>query len=416
MSPSAAQILETASAMTSLGFQAAGYKYVNLDDGIVESARDAGGNLVPTAAMGNWKALSDNLHAQGYYFGVYTDRGPLTCGGRASAQGHERQDALFYAANGVDYVKEDSCNAPQDHPTAFAQYAAMRDGLNASGRQTFFSLCGWEVWYSPVMRALANSARIGPDDTNFNGVLSDIDDMLSLYPNGGPGGWNDPCLLLGADSMGREAQTEQQSRFQFTAWAVLAAPMLLSQNIPNMTAHRRETYLNTEVISVGQDAMGRQGILLAGGKLARAPRSLNNYLSRHNKGSIPDPRTVLPRDTLLRLKGSAWAAAAGPGSVDSNTPILAESCSSSMLQKWQWNVSGTWYLSNKATGLCFNTDDCGSPLIACVACLCCACLSVCPLYGMPFERTHLHTHSHPPTHTHTHTHTHAHAPLSRAKY
>ena len=28
----------------------------------------------------------------------------------------------------------DSCNAPTDHQTAFAEYALMRDGLNASGR------------------------------------------------------------------------------------------------------------------------------------------------------------------------------------------------------------------------------------------------------------------------------------------
>lgn len=66
----------------------------------------------------------------------------------------------------------------------------MRDGLNATGRPIFFSLCGWETWYSPVMRAIANSARIGPDDTNWNGVLTDIDDMLALATNGGPGGWN----------------------------------------------------------------------------------------------------------------------------------------------------------------------------------------------------------------------------------
>jgi hypothetical protein len=48
---------------------------LNLDDGIVEVDRGQDGNLVPTAAMGSWKNLSDNLHAQGFQFGVYTDRG-----------------------------------------------------------------------------------------------------------------------------------------------------------------------------------------------------------------------------------------------------------------------------------------------------------------------------------------------------
>lgn len=238
-------------------------------------------------------------------------------------------------------------------------YDAMRKGLDASGREIFFSLCGWEAWYSPVMRALANSARIGPDDTNWNGVLSDIDDMFALAVNGGPGGWNDPCLLLGADDAGAEAQTDQQSRFQFTAWALLAAPMLLSQSVVHMSPFRLETYLNEEVIAVGQDPLGRQGILLAGGKLSLAPRGLTQHLARRFGGRVPDPRTVLPPAELRRLRGSAW------GGSDGNTPLTLLPCATpvSSAQQWAWNVSGVNYLSNVATHLCANTDDCTADLI-----------------------------------------------------
>ncbi len=42
-------------------------------------------------------------------------------------------DAQTFAEWGVDYLKEDSCNATQDHPTAFQEYGAMRDALNATG-------------------------------------------------------------------------------------------------------------------------------------------------------------------------------------------------------------------------------------------------------------------------------------------
>jgi alpha-galactosidase len=99
-------------------------------------------------------------------------------------------DATTYAAWGVDYLKEDSCNAAQDHPTAFHEYAAMRDALNGTGRSFLFSLCGWESWYAPVGEALGNSWRMGPDDTNWAGVLQDIDDEAPLWPYAGPGGWN----------------------------------------------------------------------------------------------------------------------------------------------------------------------------------------------------------------------------------
>ena len=37
----------------------------------------------------------------------------------------------------------DSCNAPSDHTDAYIEYATVRDALNQTGRQIFFSLCGW---------------------------------------------------------------------------------------------------------------------------------------------------------------------------------------------------------------------------------------------------------------------------------
>jgi hypothetical protein len=45
----------------------------------------------------------------------------------------------------------------------------MRDGLNATGREIYFSLCGWNSWYSPVGQTLGNSWRIAGD---CNGVCS----------------------------------------------------------------------------------------------------------------------------------------------------------------------------------------------------------------------------------------------------
>ena len=77
---------------------------MNLDDGIVEVARDANGDLQAdkNGFPNGFKVVSDALHAQGFMFGVYTDRGVKTCGGRASAQGFEHQDAAFYARTGVD--------------------------------------------------------------------------------------------------------------------------------------------------------------------------------------------------------------------------------------------------------------------------------------------------------------------------
>ena len=80
---------------------------VNLDDGMVAVDRFPNGTLQPDPKgfPDGFRVVSDALHAQGFLFGVYTDRGTLTCGGRAAALGNEALDAATYAAWGVDYVK-----------------------------------------------------------------------------------------------------------------------------------------------------------------------------------------------------------------------------------------------------------------------------------------------------------------------
>ena len=71
------------------------------------------------------------LSSQGMKFGIYTDRGNTTCAGRPGSGGYEYIDASTYASWGVDYLKEDSCYADQDPPTAYLNYGTMRDALNA---------------------------------------------------------------------------------------------------------------------------------------------------------------------------------------------------------------------------------------------------------------------------------------------
>ena len=63
--------------------------------------------------------------------------------GRPGSFGHEELDAKTFAAWGVDYVKEDSCDATGDHNASFEQYGKMRDALNRTGRPIYFDLCGW---------------------------------------------------------------------------------------------------------------------------------------------------------------------------------------------------------------------------------------------------------------------------------
>jgi hypothetical protein len=57
------------------------------------------------------KALADYVHSKGLKLGIYSDVGATTCGGRPGSRGHEYQDAITYAAWGIDYVKYDWCDS-----------------------------------------------------------------------------------------------------------------------------------------------------------------------------------------------------------------------------------------------------------------------------------------------------------------
>ena len=204
------EIRLTADLLLLHGLAAKGYRYVNLDGCFLApgAAGRVNGTLQPDPQhFGGTRgliSLGRYLHERDLLFGVYTDRGTSTCQGRRGSRNFESHDAQTYAAWGVDYLKEDSCNAFKDPKHAFFEYGLMRDALNKTGRRVFFAACGWRSWYAPPDptlnytggASLANAARIGPDDTNWHGVLANADIMSALAPFAKPGYWNDPCLLL----------------------------------------------------------------------------------------------------------------------------------------------------------------------------------------------------------------------------
>jgi len=286
-SMNASVLATTAKVMVDSGLAALGYKFFNLDDCYISSRADDK-TLVPDEAsfggVDGFKALVAKVHALGLKFGLYTDRGKATCAGRPAAQGYEELDARTYAEWQGDYLKEDSCNAPTDHATAFEQYGKMRDALNKTGRPIIFSLCGWQPWYAPAGAGLANLWRIGPDDTNWGGVLTNINLNAPLAEYAGPGGFNDPCLLLAEDHNGKQRITELQSRAQFSMWAIMASPLLISGNVRQMSAANLATYSNAEVIAVDQDKLGKQGRRLLGGNLTAGGNASTNVWARELTG------------------------------------------------------------------------------------------------------------------------------------
>lgn len=249
-------IREMADAMVSSGMQAAGYRYVNIDD-CWQVSRDAQGTIVadPERFPSGIKALADYVHSKGLKLGIYTDAGTGTCEKRPGSLNHEVQDAKTYASWGIDYVKIDWCNAEGLDPEV--QYAKFRDALAQSGRPLVFSICNWGVkapW------------RWGPKTGNLwrtTGDITDNYDRMSLIGFGqnglekfaGPGHWNDPDML----EVGNGHMNRDEYRTHIALWALLAAPLLAGNDLRNMSAETKELLTNSEVIAVDQDSKGIQG-------------------------------------------------------------------------------------------------------------------------------------------------------------
>ena len=258
-------IRASADAIASNGMKDAGYQYVNMDD-CWQTSRDAAGNIVadPQKFPSGIKAVADYVHSKGLKFGIYTDAGTKTCAGRPGSMGHEYQDAMQYAAWGVDYVKEDWCSTLPGQSSE-SSYTLMRNALAATGRPILFSLCEWGstkpwLWATSVGNTWRSTGDIKDcwdcgKPHQGNGVLQIMDQMDPLYSYAGPGHFNDPDML----EVGNGSMTNDEYRVHFSMWALFSAPLLAGNDLQHMTPEVRDILLNKDVIAIDQDPMGIQG-------------------------------------------------------------------------------------------------------------------------------------------------------------
>eukprot|EP01052_Picozoa_sp_SAG31_P051198 SAG31_NODE_12045_length_974_cov_1.456000_1_plen_179_part_01 len=94
----AASIMAAADAMVATGLVAAGYRAFHLDD-CWQGSRNASGHLLPEADHfpDGMRPVVDYVKSRGMLFGLYTDRGNLSCvRTRPGSQGHFEQDAATF--------------------------------------------------------------------------------------------------------------------------------------------------------------------------------------------------------------------------------------------------------------------------------------------------------------------------------
>lgn len=260
-------IKSIADAMVASGLKDAGYTYINIDD-CWHGKRDADGFIQadPKHFPHGIKALADYVHSRGLKLGIYSDAGSETCAGRPGSLGHEYQDALQYARWGIDYLKYDWCNTTNIN--AQGAYQLMRDAIQAAGRPLFFSICEWgdnHPWR--WAKGIGDSWRIGPDIwCSFDSthvfptyiqcsIIDCINRNDSLRSYAGPGHWNDPDMLEVGNGL-----SVNQDRAHFTMWCMMASPLILGNDVRNMSDETKAILTNRDLIAIDQDKLGVQGL------------------------------------------------------------------------------------------------------------------------------------------------------------
>ena len=259
-------IRETADAMVSSGMKDAGYTYIVIDD-CWHGKRDSLGFIHPDPVRfsSGMKALADYIHSKGLKFGIYSDAGTNTCGGKPGSRGFERQDALTYASWGVDYLKYDWCNTAELN--AKEAYSTMRDALYAAKHPVLFSICEWGdnkpwTWAENVghmWRTTGDICHCWNCEWNHGiwsswGILKIIDMQKDLRKYAGPGHWNDPDMMEVGNGM-----SVSEDRAHFSMWCMLAAPLIAGNDLRTMSRETINILTNKEVIAIDQDSLGIQG-------------------------------------------------------------------------------------------------------------------------------------------------------------
>ncbi len=254
-------VRQIADALVSSGLRDAGYIYVNIDDGW-QGMRDKNGVLQPNAKFPDMKALGDYVHRRGLKLGIYTSPGPKSCAGYEGSYGHVEQDAKTYASWGIDYLKYDLCSGEAFYHTSQtvkAVYQEMGEALKATGRPILYSLCEYGrfdvgSWGRDVGGSLW---RTTGDIEDTYATMTKIGFEKNGVPNHtGPGGWNDPDML----EVGNEGMSTDEYRTHITLWSMMAAPLMLGNDVRQMTPETVSLLTNKEVIAVDQDRFGAQGL------------------------------------------------------------------------------------------------------------------------------------------------------------
>lgn len=260
-----------ADAMHESGLQAAGYQYINIDDGYFYG-RDENGRLRvhPERFPNGLTPIVEHIHRLGLKAGIYSDAGQNTCGSihnsdRSGAgvgfYGHDQQDAdFFFKDHDFDFIKVDYCggeswgNEWKTHLDERERYTAITHALKNTGHKNIvFNICRWAypgTWAPEVADSWRTTGDIYDAWESVRGILAE-NLYLSAYCEGGH--YNDMDMLEVGRSM---TQTEDETHFGM--WCIMSSPLLIGCNMTTIRPETLKLLCNKDLIALNQDPLHLQ--------------------------------------------------------------------------------------------------------------------------------------------------------------
>jgi len=251
-------IKSQADAMLSNGLKDLGYSYINIDDGFF-GGRNAAGELLAHKQRfpKGMKTLADYIHGKDLKAGIYTDAGINTCasywdkdtiGVGMGLFGHEYKDInLFLNTWDYDFLKVDWCGGEWLGLDEETRYTEISKTIKAIKPEAKYNVCRWEFpgkWVTQV----ADSWRISGDINNsFGSILNIIDLNADLWIYSSKGHYNDMDIL----QVGR-GMTYEEDKTHFSMWCLMNSPLLLGNDLTQMTEQTLEIISNKELIALNQ--------------------------------------------------------------------------------------------------------------------------------------------------------------------
>ena len=289
-----ATVLEQASNLITSGLRNDGYDLIWLDVGWWQGKRSQSGAIEvnPSKWPHGMAWLARTLHAEGFEVGLYTDAGINGCGGlNEGMYGHYQQDVDTFARWGFDAIKVDFCGGDDLHLKPKTAYTKIHRAIlhNSSHRPMLLDICvfpqpgqvgkGWPPFADSAFSSYSFGPSVGnswrtdtdvgsPTGVSWDAVVRNMEADATEPVAAGPGHWTDPDYL-GPDLGLSDAQFETQ----FSMWAMLAAPLMVSVNLSTLTPPAYATLTNKAMIAIDQDKLGRQAAQIPPAYVTTAPAS-----------------------------------------------------------------------------------------------------------------------------------------------